>query len=147
MNRTIAGGMLAMLLISPGGASALAGHKAAYAGGTIARFNVSGTPVEGCVEVGPRELIFVADPGPHAGEPLRIDYASVRHLEFGQKVSRRKPLVVAATVALGPRRSHLPRREKPRALPHGDIRQRPGWRRCRGHRAGETRRRPRADGD
>ncbi len=44
----------------------------------------------------------MADPGPHAGEPLRIDYASVRHLEFGQKVSRRKPLVVAATVALGP---------------------------------------------
>ena len=31
-----------------------------------------------------------------------IDYESIRHLEFGQRASRRAPLVVAAAAVLGP---------------------------------------------
>jgi hypothetical protein len=101
MNRMIAV-LLVALLTNPSGASALQGHKAAYAGGTIARFNTSGKRIEGRVEIGPREFTFVADGSPLADEPLRIEYASVHHLEFGQRVSRRTPLVIGATVALGP---------------------------------------------
>ena len=49
-----------------------------------------------------RHFVFVPENGPHAAEPLRIDYESIRHLEFGQRASRRAPLVVAATAIFGP---------------------------------------------
>jgi hypothetical protein len=91
-----------VLLTNPALMSALAGHKAAYVGGTIARLNASGRRIEGRVDIGPRQFVFVPDDGLQAGEALRIDYESVRHLEFAQRTSRRMPLVVSATVVLGP---------------------------------------------
>ena len=93
---------LLVLLTTPTLASALAGDKAAYVGGTIARFNMPSTRIEGRVEIGPRQFVFVPENGLHAAEPLLIDYESIRHLEFGQHASRRVPLVVAATAVLGP---------------------------------------------
>ena len=74
---------LLVLLTTPSLASALAGDKAAYAGGTIARFNVPGKRIEGRVEIGPRQIVFVPDISLHSGaEPLLIDYESIHHLEF-----------------------------------------------------------------
>jgi hypothetical protein len=94
---------LLVLLTTPILASALAGDKAAYVAGTIARFNMPSMRIEGRVEIGPRQFVFVPDVGLHAGAtPLLIDFESIRHLEFGQHASRRVPLVVAATAVLGP---------------------------------------------
>jgi hypothetical protein len=93
---------LLVVLTTPVLASALSGDKAAYVGGTIARFNLLTRRVEGRVEIRPRHFVFVPENSPRATEPLHIDYESIRHLEFGQRASRRVPLVVAATVVLGP---------------------------------------------
>ena len=93
---------LLVVLMTPALASALAGDKAAYVGGTIARFNIPGMRVEGLIELRRRHFVFVPANSPHAAEPLPIDYESIRHLEFGQRASRRVPLVVAATAVLGP---------------------------------------------
>ncbi len=93
---------LLVVLMTPDLASALAGDKAAYVGGTIARFNIPGIRVEGLVELRRCHFVFVPANSTHAAEPLPIDYESIRHLEFGQRASRRVPLVVAATAVLGP---------------------------------------------
>jgi hypothetical protein len=93
---------LLVVLVTPALASALAGDKAAYVGGTIARFNIPDMRVEGLIELRRRHFVFVPANSPHAAEPLPIDYESIRHLEFGQLASRRVPLVVAATAVLGP---------------------------------------------
>ena len=94
---------LLVLLTTPILASALAGDKAAYVAGTIARFNLPSMHIEGRVEIGPRQFVFVPDVGLHAGAtPLLIDFESIRHLEFGQHASRRAALVSGATAVLGP---------------------------------------------
>ena len=102
---------LVVLLTTPTLASALAGDKAAYVAGTIARFNMPITHIEGRVEIGPRQFVFVPDlivgpvlrTGLYAGaKPLLVDFESIRHLEFGQNVSRRAALVSGTTAVLGP---------------------------------------------
>ena len=92
---------LVVLLTAPSLASAVAGDKAAYVAGTIARFNMPRTHIEGRVEIGPRQFVFVPDL--YAGaQPLLIDYESIHHLELGQHVSRRAALVSGTTAVLGP---------------------------------------------
>ena len=93
---------LMIVLASPPRVWALDANKAAYVGGTIVSFNVSNEPIEGRLDIGPNRLVFVPDGGPPAAGRLRIDYASVRDLALGQKVERRRPLVVGATVLVGP---------------------------------------------
>ena len=94
---------LLVLFTTPALASALAADKAAYVGGTVARFNMPGTRIEGRVEIGARHFGFVPDVSlPTGAEPLLIDYESIHHLEFGQKASRRMPLVLTAAAVLGP---------------------------------------------
>jgi hypothetical protein len=93
---------LVVLLATQAPASALACSEAAYVGGTIARFDLPGKRIHGCVEIQARHFVFVPENSPEAAEPLRIDYASILHLEFGQRTSRRLPLAVAATAILGP---------------------------------------------
>ena len=98
--------LTAPTLVSAGGRAgpfgpAVASDKAAYVAGTIARFNMPRTHIEGRVEIGPRQFVFVPDL--YAGaQPLLIDYESIHHLEFGQHVSRRAALVSGATAVLGP---------------------------------------------
>jgi hypothetical protein len=92
---------LLVLLTTPALASALAGDKAVYVGGTIARFNMASTRIEGRVEIHSCHFVF-APTSPHAAEALRIDYETIRHLEFGQRVSRRVPLAVATSTVFGP---------------------------------------------
>ena len=102
MTRLIAAALIG-LLSTPAPASALAGDRAAYVGGTIARFNVPAVRVEGRVELGPQHFGFVPDTSGHAGAaPLLVDYRSIHHLEFGQKASRRAALVTGAVAILGP---------------------------------------------
>ena len=90
-------------LTTPALASALAGDKAAYVGGTIGRFNVPGAADRRARRHATcASFVFVPESSLHAAEPLSIDYESIRHLEFGQRTSRRVPLVVAAAAVLGP---------------------------------------------
>jgi hypothetical protein len=102
MKRITAVALLVLLTI-PNLVSAVAGDKAAYVAGTIARFNRPSTHIEGRVEIGPRQFVFVPDTSLHAGaRPLLIDFESIRHLEFGQNVSRRAALASGTTAVLGP---------------------------------------------
>jgi hypothetical protein len=93
--------MLVLLLASPLRATALDANKVAYVGGTIPSFSPAHEPIEGRLELGPDQFMFVPFGGPHAATPLRIDYESIRRLELGQTQDRRTTLVVGATVLLG----------------------------------------------
>jgi hypothetical protein len=93
--------MLAILLASPPRADARA-NQAAYVGGTIVSFNAAREPIEGRLEVGSHQLVFVPDAEPHTTAPLTIDYESIRGRELGQDQNRHLPLVVGATALLGP---------------------------------------------
>jgi hypothetical protein len=101
MKRVTAAALLVLLAIGAP-ASALGCSKAAYVGGTIARFDLAGKRIQGCVEVQASHFVFVPENSPEAVGTLRIDYASILHLEFGQRASRRLPLAVAATAIFGP---------------------------------------------
>ncbi len=113
---------LLVLLANPVWLAAVARDKAAYVGGTIARFNRSGTAIKGRVEICAHHFVFVPENSPLAAERLRIDYESIRHLEFGQRTSRRAPLVVGAAVPSRSARPHVAVGKEPCTLPHDDLR-------------------------
>jgi hypothetical protein len=93
---------LVLLLASPSDLIAVDAHKAAYAGGTIARLNASKARIPGHVDLnGADHMLFVADRRPHAHQPLRIQYAAIQDLEFGQRAGRRVATAVAATALFG----------------------------------------------
>jgi hypothetical protein len=82
---------------------ALEKDKAAYAGGMIARLNATGGPIDGRIDTSdPERLVFVADAHTLADIPLRVEYAAIHHVEFGQKVRRRVTPAIGATALLGP---------------------------------------------
>jgi hypothetical protein len=94
---------LIILLMNPLLLPAVDGHKAMYAGGTIARFNNTTEQLQGRVDIdGERELVFIPDTTRSVLDPLRIEFEAIRDLEFGQKVGRRMTLVTGTTVLLGP---------------------------------------------
>ena len=77
--------------------------KAAYAGGTIARLNAVGGQIRGQIDTSdPDGLVFVADEHALADMPVRIDYAAIHHVEFGQSVRRRVAAAIGAAALLGP---------------------------------------------
>lgn len=77
--------------------------KAAYYGGTIAVYAGATDPVEGRLDLADEEaLILRPDKRPFVGIALRIPYARIEDLEYGQKAGRRVGTAVATTVLLGP---------------------------------------------
>jgi hypothetical protein len=64
--KSIAAVSLLVLLANPVSLAAVARDKAAYIGGTIARFNRSGTAIKGRVEICPRHFVFVPENSPRA---------------------------------------------------------------------------------
>lgn len=94
---------LTMMFVGISELSALDENKAAYAGGTIARFNDSHAPVEGRLDFSdPNALVFVADNVARGSSSLRIQYSSIHDLEFGQNVRRRVAAATASTALFGP---------------------------------------------
>ena len=94
---------LTMMVAGISELSALDENKAAYAGGTIARFNDSYAPVEGHLDLSdPNALVFVADNVAHGSYSLHIQYSSIHDLEFGQKVRRRVAEATGSTALFGP---------------------------------------------
>ena len=82
---------------------ALDGKKAAYFGGTAAVFSGAEDPVEGALNTAdPNDLILTAEKKPFAKQELRMPYARVLDIEYGQKAGRRVGAAVATTVLLGP---------------------------------------------
>ena len=93
---------LLVLLTTPALASALAGTRRRTWEARSRDSTCRASASKGASRSARRHFVFVPENSPHAAEPLRIDYESIRHLEFGQRASRRVPLVVAATAVLGP---------------------------------------------
>lgn len=94
--------VLTIVLTNPSELPALDKNKAAYTGGTIARFATATDRIEGRIDLTPHQLIFIADEPPHARQPLFIDYATIQDLQFGQKARRRVATAAGTTALLGP---------------------------------------------
>ena len=94
---------LVISFIAPTVALALDGKKAAYFGGTVSTFAGAKEPAEGRLDTTDQDaLILTVDQKPYAGQTLRIPYASIEDLEYGQKAGRRVGTAVATTILLGP---------------------------------------------
>ena len=93
---------LALLLALGSHAFALDKHKAAYVGGTLTQFNATDR-TEGRLDLTDgRQLLFTPDSDPADDRTVRIDYATILDLEFGQKVSRRLATSLGAAALAGP---------------------------------------------
>jgi hypothetical protein len=102
MKRVTAIALLVTFLMSPL-AEAVDGKKAAYFGGTVETFNGAKQPAEGRLDTANSEaLILTIEKKPFVGQTLRIPYAQIVDLEYGQKAGRRVGTAVATTVLLGP---------------------------------------------
>jgi hypothetical protein len=94
---------LAALLVLAPHAFALDKYKAAYVGGTLAPFQYADDHAEGRLEfVDASHFSFIADRHPAEGRRVRVAYASIQDLEFGQKVSRRAVTTMGAAALAGP---------------------------------------------
>jgi hypothetical protein len=94
---------LMLLVAASHGLPAIEKHKAVYTGGTIARFNAAGGSIGGRIDTSdPDRLVFVADEHPLAEMPLRVEYAAIHHVEFGQTARRRVSAAIGASALLGP---------------------------------------------
>ena len=102
MKRLVCFALLASFAL-PNFAFALDGKKAAYFGGTASAFAGVTDPVEGRLDTANEEaFILTLENKPYAGQTLRIPYASIEDLEYGQKAGRRIGAAVATSVLLGP---------------------------------------------
>src|SRR5262245_57392458 len=93
---------LIILLINPTALPALDGDKAAYAGGTIARFNNATEQLQGQVDISSEhQLAFILDEDSQALKPLRIEYKSFgtsssgRRLDVGWRLLPAQPFFLA----------------------------------------------------
>jgi hypothetical protein len=95
-------GLVPMIVLGGASLPGLDGGKASYVSGTIVELDTAAGPVEGrlCAGEGP-QLTFTPD-GPRAGQPLHIEYARIRDLEYGQQAGRRVRTTVGSGVLLGP---------------------------------------------
>lgn len=102
MKRTIAT-LLIISFLSPAVALAVGGDKAAYFGGSVAIFAGAKDPVERRLDmVNPEHLILTVEKKPYVGQQLKIAYAKIEDLEYGQKAGRRVGAAIGYTVLLGP---------------------------------------------
>jgi hypothetical protein len=82
---------------------AVDGDKAAYFGGTHAPYAGAKDPIEGQLNTRLEDaLVLSPEKKQYAGQDLRIPYAKIIDLEYGQKAGRRVGAAVATTVLLGP---------------------------------------------
>jgi UDP:flavonoid glycosyltransferase YjiC (YdhE family) len=94
---------LAALLVLASHAFALDKYKAAYVGGTLAQFQYANDHAQGRLDFGDAShFSFTADRHPAEGRRVRVAYASIQDLEFGQKVSRRAVTTMGAAALAGP---------------------------------------------
>ena len=94
---------LAILLAIGSRAVALDKHKSAYVGGTLTQFNNATGRIEGRLDVADaRQLLFTPDGDPPDDRTVRIEYATILDLEFGQNLSRRLTTALGAAALAGP---------------------------------------------
>jgi hypothetical protein len=102
MKRTIAT-VLIITVLAPSFTLAVGADKAAYFGGSVAIFSGAKDPVEGRLDtVNNEALILRMEKKPFVGQELRIPYAKIEDLEYGQKAGRRVGAAIGYTVLLGP---------------------------------------------
>jgi hypothetical protein len=95
--------VVAALLALASHASALDKYKAAYIGGTLAQFQSAKDRIEGHLDFsGASHFLFTTDRNFTEGRGVRIAYASIQDLQFGQKVSRRLVTTIGAAALAGP---------------------------------------------
>jgi MGT family glycosyltransferase len=94
---------VAVLLALASHVSALDRYKAAYVGGTLVQLQYAKDRAEGRLDFsGASHFSFTADQNGTEGHEVRIAYASIQDLEFGQKVNRRLVTTIGAAALAGP---------------------------------------------
>ena len=102
MKRLVASALIVSFL-APTTLFAVDGDNAAYYGGSVGIFAGAKDPVEGRLDtVNPDALVLRMEKRPFAGQELRIPYAKIEDLEYGQKAGRRVGAAIGYTVLLGP---------------------------------------------
>ena len=76
--------------------------KAAYFGGSLGMFAGAKEPVQGTLDTVNPEMLILTTEKPFLGQQLKIPYARIEDLEYGQKAGRRVGAAVGYTVLLGP---------------------------------------------
>ena len=94
---------LIVSFVAPAVLLAVGGDKASYYGGSVAIFSGAEDPVEGNLDtVNVEALVLRISKKPYVGQELRIPYAAIEDLEYGQKAGRRVGAAIGYTVLLGP---------------------------------------------
>ena len=101
MKRLVASALIVSFL-APTTLFAIDGYKAAYHGGSVGIFASAKGPVEGRLDNGdPDVLVLRMEGPPFAGQELRIPYAKIEHLEYGQEVGRSVGAAIRRTALFG----------------------------------------------
>jgi len=103
MKRAIATLLITTILAPSALLAKVDGKKAAYFGGSVAIFAGAKEPVQGRLDtVNTEQLILTTEKAPYEGHQLKIAYAKIEDLEYGQKAGRRVGAAVGYTILLGP---------------------------------------------
>jgi len=98
MKQTIATLLIISFMLPSVALAKVDSDKAAYFGGSVAEFAGAKDPVEGKLEITDAAALVL-----HTSmHTLRIPYAKIEDLEYGQKAGRRVGAAVGYTVLLGP---------------------------------------------
>jgi hypothetical protein len=101
--RRIIAATLVCLVVGEPFAFAVDSKGACYMGGSVPVFASAKDPIDGRVDMNNGDaLTFSAEGKPFNGTVLRIPYASIIDLEYGQKAGRRVGAAVGTAVLLGP---------------------------------------------
>jgi len=98
MKRTVSALLIVSLMMPTLALAKVGSDKAAYFGGSVAEFSAAKDPVEGVLDIADADALVL-----HTSmHNLRIRYAKIEDLEYGQKAGRRVGAAVGYTVLLGP---------------------------------------------
>lgn len=85
------------------GAASVGSSKAAYIGGTVNASATAGSPIKGLIETtDDHALVFNPDVKERPLPSIRIPYANVTEIEYGQKAGRRVGAAIGYSVVFGP---------------------------------------------
>ena len=85
------------------GIASVGSRRAAYVGGTVTALASATSPVNGYIQTADESaLVFDADAQPSLDQSIRIPYANVIDLEYGQKAGRRVSAAIGYSIVVGP---------------------------------------------
>jgi len=95
--------VLLALATEAAGIASVGSKEAAYVGGTVTALDSATSPVDGVIDTTDESaLVFDVDGQALANHSIRIPYANVTDVEYGQKAGRRVGAAIGYSVVVGP---------------------------------------------